>query len=101
MDVRAMARSSSPIAAEAPPTCWWLLGGPPPVLLRSGVDRPPTLTRLLANWPFSVRKKSASRPSLLRVQVRRFRSQAVFIRGRFTKGRFVHRRILQDSARPD
>eukprot|EP00959_Pyramimonas_sp_CCMP1952_P356729 7470281-Pyramimonas_sp.AAC.1 len=47
---------------------------------RSGVDRPPTLTRRLRNWPLSVRER-ASRPSPLRVQVRRFRSQAVFTKG--------------------
>eukprot|EP00959_Pyramimonas_sp_CCMP1952_P105914 2214508-Pyramimonas_sp.AAC.1 len=52
----------------------------------SEVDRPPTLTRRLADWPFSVRER-ASRPSWLRVQVRRFRSRAVFTKGRFTKGR--------------
>eukprot|EP00959_Pyramimonas_sp_CCMP1952_P252004 5265545-Pyramimonas_sp.AAC.1 len=36
-------------------------------LFGSGVDRPPALTRRLANWSFSARKR-ASRPSFLRVQ---------------------------------
>ncbi|CAK0819499.1 unnamed protein product, partial [Prorocentrum cordatum] len=66
----------------------------------SGVDRPPPLTRRVRNWPFSVRGR-ASRPSFLRVQVRRFQSQALFTKGRLTKGRFAHRRqsIFRMSAR--
>eukprot|EP00959_Pyramimonas_sp_CCMP1952_P076943 1608090-Pyramimonas_sp.AAC.1 len=57
----------------------------------SEVDGPPTLTRRLANRPFSVRER-ASRPSCLRVQVRRFWSQAVFTKGRFTRRRLILRR---------
>ena len=64
--------------------------------LLSGVDRPPTLTRRLANRPFSVLER-ASRPSFLRVQARRVRSQVVFAKGRFAKGRSVHRRSSSSS----
>eukprot|EP00959_Pyramimonas_sp_CCMP1952_P216552 4529455-Pyramimonas_sp.AAC.1 len=57
------------------------------------MDRPLTLTRRLVHCPLSVFER-ASRPLFWRVQVRRFRPQVVFTKGKFSTRRFDHRRFL-------
>ncbi|CAK0830311.1 unnamed protein product [Prorocentrum cordatum] len=79
---------------------WWTVAAeqaglaattPAAIVVESGMDRPPTLTRRLLNCPLSVLGR-APRPSFSRLAPARFGPEVAFTTPRFTKGGFVHPR---------